>query len=195
MSWQNSNGSRVLISNFRDNEIWPRNESFLQLMIQPEGEVENINPVIESIFSLLGQYTSKPSQKLFFNLHLRFDLVPGIIIVEDDNEDIDASYFSMDLPNLIEFWRWKYTNGCGHRQLDVLWHAESYRKQAIAKQELIKEQGWDILRLELAEKKEFGELAKCLPIPTVKLVMRRTELVEQLVAAERSPWSWRLGPT
>ena len=102
----------------------------------PKGEVENINPTIETVFSILGQCGYGLSPKLTLTLLLHFDLIPGIIVITT-NEDIETSYFSMDLPNLIEHWRVNYTTGHDNRPIEVLWKAESFREESLGKRNLI----------------------------------------------------------
>jgi hypothetical protein len=135
-SWQYSDGSRALIQNFRNNEFYPRNVQFTCPKTVPKGEVENINPTIETVFSILGQCGYGLSPKLTLTLLLHFDLIPGIIVITT-NEDIETSYFSMDLPNLIEHWRVNYTTGHDNRPIEVLWKAESFREESLGKRNLI----------------------------------------------------------
>lgn len=171
-SWQYSDGSGAQIQNFRNNEFWPRSTHFSQQETVPEGEVENINPAIETIFSILGQCECVSSPKLTLTLNLHFDLIPGVIIITE-TEDIETSYFSMDLPNLMEKWRVNYTSGRRSRLVEVLWKAESFRKETIEKRELIKQQGWEIMKEEETERlrivkmnpREYG------PCPTMKFTL------------------------
>jgi hypothetical protein len=196
-AWQYSDGTRARIRNYRDNrknEIFPRSPHFSRsLEPLPQGEVENIDPAIETIFSILGRSEGAP--KLVFTLKLGFDLIPGIVVI-DQSQDGEDSYFSMDLPNLIEKWRVDYTTDFRCRPVEVLWKAESFRKESTDKRELIKEQGWEILEEEEAERirivqlnpREYG------PYPTMRFTLRRKELTGPLVAADPSPWTWRMGP-
>jgi hypothetical protein len=165
------------------------------LDVVPDGEVENINPSIEIIFAMLGQ--CETGQKLLFTLNLDYDLIPGIII-DDMSEDAELSYFSMDLPNLIEKWRVDYTIGIGRRPVEVLWKAESVRKLSMEKRGLIEDQGWEILEQEEAERswqtKFDPDPPEYAPFPTMKFTLRRKTLRGPLVASEPSIWSWRSGP-
>jgi hypothetical protein len=123
------------------------------------------------------------------------DLAPGIVVITV-TEDTETSYFSMDLPNLMEKWRVDYTMGHGRRPVQVVWKAESFRKESLEKRELIKEQNWKTLKEEEMERprvvkvdtREWG------PCPTMMFALRRKELKGPLVAADPSPWSWRLEP-
>lgn len=127
-----------------------------------EGEVENINPAIETIFSILGH--TEPGregevgvQKLTFILEVDFNLIPGVVVIkrsgdeELDRYHCDDRYFSMDMPNLIEKWRAEYTIAQGNRPVEVLWKVESERLLVEEKKMLIQERGWEILGEDEAE--------------------------------------------
>lgn len=194
-SWQYSDGSRALIRNFRNNEFFPRSVHFTCPKTVPEGEVENINPAIETVFSILGRYRYSLGPKLTLTLLLHFDLIPGIIVLTT-NEDVEISYFSMDLPNLMEHWCANYTTGHDSRPVEVLWKAESFREESIGKRNLIEAQGWEILNEEGAERLQIirNDPREYKPYPTMKFTLRRKELAGPLIPADPSPWSWRTGP-
>ena len=188
-AWQYSDGTRARIRRYRKNEIFQRSPHFSRpLEPLPQGEVENIDPAIETIISILGRSEGAP--KLTLTLKLNFDLIPGITVI-DQSQDGEDSYMSMDLPNLIEKWRVDYSTDFRCRPVEVIWKAESYRKESTDKREFIKAAGWEILKEEEAEKRPRTGT----PYPTMRFILRRKELIGPLVAADPSPWTWRLGPS
>ena len=188
-AFQYSDGTRARIRRYSKNEIFQRSPHFSRPSEPlPQGEVENIDPAIETIFSILGRSEGAP--KLTFTLKLNFDLIPGIVVIEE-SQDGEDSYFSMDLPNLVEKWRIDYTTDFRCRPVEVIWKAESYRKASTDKRELIKEQGWEILKEEEAEKSWPRSGTR---YPTMRFTLRRKELTGPLVAADPSEWTRVMGP-
>jgi hypothetical protein len=193
-AYQHSDGTRGRIRKYRGNEIFQRSPHFAHLLKPvPEGEVENIDPAIETIFSILGRAEGAP--KLVLTMKLDFNVIPGVDVI-DDWEDGEDTYLSMDLPNLVEKWRVDYTTDFRCRLVEVIWKAESYRKESTDKRELIREQGWEILGEEEAERHSITQVdtQNSAPYPTMRFTLRRKELTAPLVAADPSPWTSRMGP-
>jgi hypothetical protein len=188
-AYQHSDGTRGRVRRYRGNEIFPRSPHFSHSPeLVPEGEVENIDPAIETIFSILGRSEGAP--KLVLTLKLDFNVIPGVtgICHWEYREDF---YFSMDLPNLMEKWRVDYTTDFRCRPVEVIWRTESFRKESIDNRKLIRERGWEILEEVEAERPRiapanFPEFA---PYPTMRFALRRKELAGPLVAADPSPWT------
>lgn len=181
-SWQFSDGSRVPVKNFYfEGEIYPQNLHFSKSDNLVQGEVENINPVIETIFSTLSRCKHNSTSKLLLTLNLDSGLIPGII----PQQGSDTIYFSMDLPNLMEKWRVDYTSKDNGTPMEVLWKTRGFRDKALDKRELMKEQAWEILAEEEIENTRFPQLA---------FTLRRRPLEGPLVPSNPSPWSFRFGP-
>jgi hypothetical protein len=176
-----------------------------------EGEVENINPAIETIFSILGH--TEPGrdgeigvQKLTFILEVDFNLIPGVVAIKrSDNEEFDRihcadRYFSMDMPNLMEKWRVEYTIAQGNKLVEVLWKVESERLLVEEKKMLIQERGWEILGEEEAEYVAppfLGEEPPPVshsdaPRPTIRFMLKRKELRGPTIAADPNPYPYSL---
>ena len=155
-----------------------------------EGEVDNINPAIETILSIFGQSDGAP--QLTFHLVLGFDIIPGVILVTE-REDVDMDHFSIDLPNLIEKWRVEYASDARCKPVEVRPEAESYRDPFTEKRGLVEEQRWEILEEGEAERLRVIQIApnKYAPYPTMRFSLRRKELSGPLVAADPNPYSWR----
>jgi hypothetical protein len=122
-------------------------------------------------------------------------LIPGVLLITT-NEDIETSYFPMDLPNLIELWRVNYAMGHDSRPVEVLWKAESFREESRGKRNLIEAQGWEILNEEEAERLQIirNDPREYKPYPTMMFTLRRKELFGPLIPADPTPCSWRTGP-
>jgi hypothetical protein len=78
----------------------------------------------------------------------------------------------------------------------VIWKAETY-KESTNKRELIREQEWQILEEEAAERCNITAQVnsqESAPYPTMRFTLRRKELTGPLVAADPSPWTSGMGP-
>ncbi|MCJ1386562.1 hypothetical protein MMC17_009688 [Xylographa soralifera] len=145
-TWQRTDGTRMMIWKSFQSEYFPRNASFSRLHgAVLEGEVENINPAIETMFSILGRIeTGHGGPRLVFTLELNFNLITGVIVLDplknEDEERFRAQmqHFSMDMPSLVEKWRVEYTAPQGYRPIEVLWKVESERLLVKEKGALIK---------------------------------------------------------
>ncbi|KAL8710281.1 MAG: hypothetical protein Q9220_005051 [cf. Caloplaca sp. 1 TL-2023] len=155
---------------------------------EPEGEVDNIDPAMETIIAILAR---RPHEyKIIVHLELAWDLVPGIVIMPDQDEVL---FVSMDVPNIIEKWRSDYTLGSDARPIDILWKVESFRQLFIEKRTLITRQGWDILTEEEAEfswGRAPGSPAYD-PWPSMRATLRRKKLTGPLMAAYPNPYGYR----
>jgi hypothetical protein len=99
--WQRSDGSRIKTID-SDWDIYPRNPNLLvdNPSVQfNEGEVENINPAIETMMRLLGPLRSS-KRALELHMLLPNSIIPGMDLIDDDHKVYH--YISMDLQNLIE---------------------------------------------------------------------------------------------
>lgn len=145
----------------------PKDPSYL------EGEVDVIDPAIETIISLLSKSSSGSGRKMTLYLDTGYYNIPGIeLIIEED-----TSCFSMDLPNLVETWRTSYfsEDDPGAASLDVVWKAEVTSEDFHNKRTVIESVGWKIFDNQEAERiynpcRRPGEDEV---IPTMRFLMRR----------------------
>lgn len=194
-AWQRHDGTRQRIPTGFQNEFLPRNAHFIAPSEpSPVGEVDNIDPAIETIFSIFGRCDG--GRELTLHFKLGFDVIPGVILITQ-REDVELEHFSMDLPNLIEKWRVDYTSDARCRPIEVRWKAESYKEPFTEQRGLIEEQGWEILEEEEAERFQIiriGPPHEYAPYPTTRFLLRRKELTGPLVAADPNPHLWRKVP-
>lgn len=147
----------------------------------PEGEVDIVNPAIETIIQLLAR--SNNDKKLTLYLNLAFDTIPGIELILERE---DAHLFSMDLPNLIEKWRTDYSSGT----LEVLWRTEAYREPFLQNRKSIEDLGWEIVEEKQAERFRLASSPEPTAFPTMRLLLKRTKLTAPPLAADPDPYSW-----
>lgn len=190
-AWQRRDGTRQRLHNTSSNEWFPRNPHLAPPSVPcKEGEVDNINPAIETIFSIFGR--TEGGLKLTLHLDLGFDTLPGIVFITE-REGAELDHFSMDLPNLIEKWRADYTSDSGCRPIEVLWKAESHMEPFIEKRGLVEEQGWEILHEEEGTKLRLvnWQTKEYSPYSTIRFTIRRKELTGPIVAADPNPYIWQ----
>jgi hypothetical protein len=117
-------------------EIYPRNPH-LTIGRKPlkYGQVDNINPAVETVFILLGQRTSTHVITIVMLLQTVY---PGARTPRH-NQDIfpENGWYSMDLPNLVEKFRSLYTQG-----VEVFWKGKVCRQELEDQQAIIKGMGW-----------------------------------------------------
>jgi len=122
-AWQRRDGTRVKIPDLRE-ELYPRNPHLYRSPESTEeGEVENINPIIETVFAILGSRDARSTLKLHLLLDPNF--LPGVELL-DNNQSAYSHFFTMDLPNLIEKFRVDYIIKSENRDhVEVLWKGET----------------------------------------------------------------------
>ncbi|KAL8689047.1 MAG: hypothetical protein Q9224_004735 [Gallowayella concinna] len=188
-AWQRPDGMRT---RFSENNItigrssrssplryWdthPRHPHLPALSIPcPAGQVDVIDPMIETIIALIAQCGGRPL-RLYLNLgFLPLNIIPGIEI----DEDLEAEgRFHMDLPYLIEKWRAKYTWDDRLRDVDVLWTAYIDKRFLQEKRTLIDEIGWQIVE---EREDQWSQVAtEALP-SALTLFLKRKKLTTALV--------------
>ncbi|KAL9037770.1 MAG: hypothetical protein Q9180_003534 [Flavoplaca navasiana] len=148
----------------------------------PEGEVDVINPAIETIISLFARPRHDSSIKLILNLG--FAIVPGIM---DFGEELfRPGYLTMDLPNLVEKWGADYTFGA----MEVLWRGEATREDFLPQQIAIANVGWEIFEDEEMERPWLGSYYRLGPndeIPQIHFLLKRKSLTGPLLASNPCP--------
>lgn len=188
-AWQRSDGTRVRIPTLRE-ELYPRNPYLCLPESIKEGEVENINPRIETLFSILCDRGSKYILELRLLLDPYF--FPGLEIIE--SQTADHEFFTMDLLNLVEKFYNNYTNQCrGGGRIDILWIGKTDRDAFIENRNLIQRRNWEII-----ETKEVVDKLQ-LPLPPgypppypvwkILFTLKRREQLTILIAEDPSPYS------
>ncbi|KAL8881606.1 MAG: hypothetical protein Q9198_001219 [Flavoplaca austrocitrina] len=148
----------------------------------PEGEVDVINPAIETIISLFARPHDDSSIKLILNIG--FAIVPGIMDFGD--EMFRPGYVTMDLPNLVEKWCADYTLGVMH----VFWRGEALREDFLPQQIAIANVGWEVHEEEEMERPWLGSYYRLGPndeIPQIHFLLKRKSLTGPLLASNPCP--------
>ncbi|OCK73153.1 hypothetical protein K432DRAFT_399069 [Lepidopterella palustris CBS 459.81] len=193
-AWQRCDGTRVKIPDLHE-ELYQRNPHLYRSPESTEeGEVENINPNIETIFAILGSRETRSTLKL----HLLLDpnLLPGIELLGEENQSAYTKFFTMDLPNLIEKFRVAYTTkseNSGH--VEVLWKGETRRHEFIKKWSLIQKRGWEIVETEETEtpRRVTPPPGFAQPGPMLKMqfTLKRQKQTDIILAEDPSPYGVR----
>lgn len=150
-----------------------------------EGEVDVIDPAVETIISLLAKSSS--GRKMTLYMDTGFYNIPGIELFVEEG----TSLFSMDLPNLVETWRTSYFSDASCGSLDIVWKAEVGRDDFHDKRTLIEQVGWKIFDEQEAEhiRNPFSRPGDDRVSPTMRFLMRRDQITTPLMAAEADPFT------
>ncbi|KAL8668456.1 MAG: hypothetical protein Q9168_006911 [Polycauliona sp. 1 TL-2023] len=207
-AWQSPDGSRHKMSGVNARGLAAHHPHFATPPPgQPyqEGEVDIVDPALETILSLLAKSSNDSvPRRLTLVLDLGSNTIPGIVLIYEE----DASLFSMDLPNLLEIWRRSYfvkegtKNSYGASSLDLIWKAEIDREIFDAKGDLLEDVGWTVVKKQEDERvytpfrndashnEKVDEV-----IPTIRLWMRRARFAVPIVASDPDPWTrWHERP-
>ncbi|KAL8916004.1 MAG: hypothetical protein Q9172_006514 [Xanthocarpia lactea] len=156
-----------------------------------EGEVDIVDPAIETIISLLSKcenYEDQRSMTLFLDTGL--DFIPGVELYEEE----DTSRFSLDLPHLVDIWRTKYFSDTNQGALEIVWKCEVERQHFHENGHLIERVGWKIFDVHEGEH-QYGPPGYDRIVPTMHLLMRRDEVTEPILAAGPNPYTqWHERP-
>ncbi|GAM85584.1 hypothetical protein ANO11243_035910 [Dothideomycetidae sp. 11243] len=149
----------------------------------PPGEIEDIDPKVEAIFSKLGKVDNASALDIELR-NVGFGSPGALPDFDDpDAELLDYPWYSMDLPNLVEAWRVAYgsESSPNQREMDITWVTwETPRLADVAEQDL-RRSPWDILH-----RGEDGE--------RVKFVMKRKPLDGPIMAAPPTQFSGQPRP-
>lgn len=89
-----------------------------------EGVMQNVSPSIETVFQLLG--TSGRWPKLTMSLLFDDCITPGVQIWTDD-QHLNRTWISMDLPNVMERC-WELCTSETGKDVEILWKCQWIRK-------------------------------------------------------------------
>ena len=163
-----------------------------------EGEVDIIDPAIETIISLLAKReVSYDQQKMTLYLDTGYYNIPGIELYDHE----DMSLFSLDLPNLVDIWRTRYFSGRNHEALKIVWKAQVGINDFRQKRHMIEGVGWKIVDVHKGEfiyNNRIGWPGEDEVAPTMQFLMRRDEVIGPITAGTPSPytrWHERIGVT
>ncbi|MCJ1367793.1 hypothetical protein MMC16_006927 [Acarospora aff. strigata] len=157
-----------------------------------EGFVENINDAaIKTIFAILASDHNAPKLTLTLTLRLDWEFIPGVQLgITEQHQDV--TWFSMDLPDLIEKLRYHYAaNPQSARPMEVVWKGVGRRHEFIKQRILIQERAWQIVEAIEAENcrtctfspTEYGSIS------TMQFILKSRELKRPPVADHPSPYS------
>lgn len=186
-AWQLPDGTRLKARTQDVQEFSPRHPHFTgPSPISPEGEVDVVNPAIETIISFFARPRGVPKIKLV--LQLSYGTVPGMHFFELGFQD--GTLFTMDMPNLVEKWRTDYTFG----SMEVLWRGELSERLLLRDEGEIKGLGWEILEEENIKRPWFIHF-RPRPDPNrgirplKQFLLKRKNLTGPLFASTTSPMS------
>ncbi|KAL8773307.1 MAG: hypothetical protein Q9209_001701 [Squamulea sp. 1 TL-2023] len=184
-AWQLSNGTRLGRLG-QDDCYLPHPHLAVPSLPCPEGAVDIIDPLIETIIALVSQSGGRKLQ-LYLKVGL-LDLytIPGI---ESARGQEAEDGFSMDLPNLIENWRTKYILGGHGRNVEILWNTSTDNDFFLNIRTIIEQRGWQIVW------EHNDAWMKAIEYPTreptkpsiIQLLLKRTELITMPAAADPYP--------
>ncbi len=142
---QESDGTRPRSEGVQFKYIHPRSHHFAPAgkpCNEGEGEVDDINPSVETVFSLLG---GSRDRLLSIRFYLDNNQLPGLRLSSSDEDDHDLFPFSPDLFYLIEKFCALYLCESAEK-VEVLWVAQISRSAFRAKKTAMENTGWQIVR-------------------------------------------------
>ncbi|KAL8830859.1 MAG: hypothetical protein Q9170_005542 [Blastenia crenularia] len=188
-AWQLPDGSRheEVFQEYRGSSL--HHPHFSRPMgLYQEGEVDIIDPAVETIISLLAKSRSRGNMTLYLDTNPHQGInIPGIeLFVEED-----TSQFSMDLPNLLEIWRTSYFSGNSGASLDIVWKAEANPDLFHDKRSMIEDLGWKIFNEQKGSRiyNPYRRPGKDVIYPTIRFSMRRGQLTFPIMAADPDPYT------
>jgi len=188
--WQNHRGERLRHpGGFTMEIIYPRHP---YLSTPPAGFkygcVDNINPVLEEVFVLLGQRISEKKITITMRIDNRYP--GGGAKPRLDKQTPEHDWYSMELPNLLEMFLELHSRPSEKGSLEVVWKGLAEKRILTAEQDLIKNLGWN-MSTSTAEKAEirlcFGSWANHEDF--VRYTLRREKLTGSLITQDPSPYS------
>jgi hypothetical protein len=154
--YQQADGTRLWQTDLPE-DPYPRSPHFtLVAGSVPEGRVDNINPLVESVFALLKE--AKEGAKVQLCFVMGYSYLPGFAM-QPDTHVPNTQWWSLDLPNLVEVFR---EVGAGGRSIDVVWKAQLCRPSFQEHGKAI-EQIWDIVEVEESEHRWDRSIQPALP--------------------------------
>jgi hypothetical protein len=142
--WQNPRGERLRHpGGWTMEEIYPRHP-YLGTPTAgfKYGCVDNINPVLEEIFVMLGRRTSEKEITIVMRIDGRYP--GGGAEPEPMDQCPENSWYSMELPNLLEKFLELHSPPSEEGSVEVIWKGLAYQRLLIAEQDSIKNLGWDM---------------------------------------------------
>ncbi|KAF4547880.1 Hypothetical protein D9617_34g040600 [Elsinoe fawcettii] len=189
--WQRPDGSRDEFDTVYTDTVMARpRHPLLHWMEEtwPEGEVEDIPPIIEELFKDLGEDGN--GNRLILQLQNITPGYPGYVATsEDDTMADEDSWMSMDLPNLAEAWSRLHGNRPGRRSIDVEWldstskanYEETVREQMIGV-------GWKIYSEgEFCYHYEADGITR--HVPSMRWMMKLGDPGPRIIASRTNPWA------
>ncbi|KAL8789974.1 MAG: hypothetical protein Q9213_000860 [Squamulea squamosa] len=184
-AWQLPNGARL--EDPEQDECFSRHPH-LAVPSLPcrDGPVDIIDPLLETIIALVSQSGGRKLELYLILGLLDVYTIPGI---ESARGQKAEDGFSMDLPNLVENWRTKYTSGGRGRNVEILWNTSTDKYFFLSARTLIEQLGWQIVGDNKDAWMKVIEYPTVEPTEpsTIQLLLKRKEFVTMPVAADPYP--------
>ena len=177
--WQHPDGTRTTtVYDWRHRKVVP---SSGHLSMEPErfveGIVDHVDPAIRACFRILG----KKRRTLTMTLNLDKHYLPGAQLYQDEQRSDNPYPFGMELPDMIEVFRQRYTTEPGTKScVEVLWKGECIRERFTEQQQLVQKVGWEIIDIRETE----HPLDRYGPMFVTAFTLRRKELIVASPAAD-----------
>ncbi|KAL9034221.1 MAG: hypothetical protein Q9180_005526 [Flavoplaca navasiana] len=190
VAWQLPDGSRHRMHYSRTRGL-ASHHPYFTAPVGPyeEGEVDIIDPAIETIISLLAKDEHGDHRKMTLSMNTGFYNIPGIELFEDEG----TCFFSLDLPNLVDVWRTKYCLNTKF-ELGIIWKVETDLGVFHENRHLIEGVGWNIVDACEGEVtyNPYGihdDRGEDRVLPTMQVSMKRNAIGDSIMAAGASPWT------
>ncbi|KAL8657132.1 MAG: hypothetical protein Q9226_002228 [Calogaya cf. arnoldii] len=194
-AWQFPDGSRRKMS-YAQTRGLASHHPYLAPPTGPyeEGEVDIIDPALETIISLLSKCKDwEDHRKMTLIFDTGYYNIPGIELHEEEG----TSLLNLDLPNLVEIWRGKYFSDTNYGALEIFWRAATVRNNFSEERHLIEGVGWKIFDTYDGDHRyhSLGRAGFDTVVPTMQFLMKRDEVTLPIMAVGPSPYtSWHERP-
>ncbi|KAF7939759.1 hypothetical protein BELL_0015g00400 [Botrytis elliptica] len=186
--WQNSRGERMQEPfRFSGEEVYLRHPYFATPIYGFKyGFVDNINPIVEDVFVLLGQRVSNKKVTIIMRTGASY---PGgrTGLVEPNELRPNNEWYSMELPNLIEKFLELHSTRSMKRSVEVLWKGLTYKR--VLETEFMENLGWNIFTSPVEEALAIFGKDHNKDETFVRYTLKRKKLTGPLVTQDPSPYS------
>ncbi|TGO27998.1 hypothetical protein BPAE_0034g00780 [Botrytis paeoniae] len=185
--WQNHCGERI--QKFSNEEIYLRHPYFATPIDGFKyGCVDNINPILEEVFVLLGQRVSNKKATVIMQTG-RFYPGGGADPVEPDELFPENGWYSMELPNLIEKFLELHSTHSTKRSVEVVWNGLTYKRAL--ETEFMESLGWNVSTSPVENKEALAIFGKYHNKDEnfASYTLRRKKLKGELITQDPSPFS------
>ncbi|TGO35033.1 hypothetical protein BHYA_0173g00280 [Botrytis hyacinthi] len=152
------------------------------------GCVDNINPILEDSFVLLGKRVSNKKVTIIMRTG-RFYPGGGTDPVDPDQLFPEDGWYSMELPNLIEKFLELHSTHSMKRSVEVIWKGLTYKR--VLETKFMENLGWNISTTPVENEEAlaiFGEYHNK-DETFAMYTLKRNKLMEPLITQDPSPYS------